>query len=200
MNKVYFKFKPKLSKLEGERVLLKDIIYITCPNDIRENIANIIVYKDGIYKKGKITAIEVIELISKEAGYLDIDLIGNDEMLYQPENTKKENKVLSIIKTVFAAILLFSGSALAIMYFHSDVNMIEAHEKLNFLITNKKFVPKLLSISYSIGVGLGMAIFFDVFNFKNKKEKPGPLELEFYQNEKELDDYLLSLDEDNDEE
>lgn len=192
---VYFQFKPYYNKPSDEVALLRDIVEITCPLQLKEKIESLVIFPNGINKTTRVTAVQIIQLISVLDDNIMINSVGVPSVLYEPKNQNNENKLFTFFKVTFAAILLFVGSALAIIYFHSDVQMNKAHELVYFLLTGKKVErPLLMSVSYSIGIALGIAIFFDVFNLKKKKVKPGPLELELFQSDKDLKDYLNYLE------
>jgi stage V sporulation protein AA len=190
-SEVYFQFKPYSSKSSGEAVYLRDILELSCPVPIRERIESILIFPEGITEPVRITAIQVIGLIRQAENDISISHIGDSSVLYEPKKTNRENPVFVFLRVAFSLLLLFFGSALVIMYFHSDVNMNQAHEMIYYLISGEKGAnPILFSVSYTVGIGAGIAIFFDVFRKIRKKDNPGPLELELHQAEKELTDYL----------
>jgi stage V sporulation protein AA len=188
---LYFQLKPYYKKYPGEAARLGDILELSGPASIKEKIERIPVFPNGISKPAKVTAIQVIELIHQVESDITIIHIGESSVLYEPIPQKKENPVLVFLRTAFSLLLLFFGSALAIMYFHSDVNMNQAHSMIYYLISGEKVkTPVLFSVSYAIGVGAGIAIFFDIFQKIKNRDNPGPLELEIHQADKELKEYL----------
>ncbi|NLB41642.1 MAG: hypothetical protein GX815_05170 [Clostridiales bacterium] len=190
--KAYFQFKAYYQKTSGEKAHLGDFIELTSNDEIKEKISRISIFPYGINSPIRLTAIQVIALIHQELGYdVVIEPIGESSALFEPMQAKKENPVLIVLRIAFSMLLLFFGSALAIMYFHADVNMTEAHQITYYLISGKKVEnPALLSIAYSVGIGAGIAIYFEIFEKLKNKKNPGPLELEMHQAEKELHDYL----------
>ena len=187
---VYFQFKPYYKKYSGEKALLGDFIDLAGPEDIKQRIGRIVVFPYGIDGPVRLTAIQVVELIQQEVNGISIEPIGESSALFEPKQKKKDNAVLMFLRVAFSMVLLFIGSALAIMYFHSDVSMKEAHKNIYYFISGKSASnPVLLSVSYSIGIGAGIAIFFDIFSKFKNKDNPGPLELELHQAEKELKYY-----------
>lgn len=198
-NAVYFEFKNKLAKAANEAVYLKDVINYTTSDDNKAKLGTVVLFPGGINQPVKITSLQIIDLIRETIGEVTIYPLGPYQAIFTPKQTSPGNPVINFIKILGVSVLLFFGSALAIMYFHSDVGMNEAHKSIYYFITgNKEDKPLLISMSYSIGLGIGIALFFDVFSIGKKKlkKKPGPLELELFQNEKELDDYLMSNEED----
>ena len=188
---VYFQFRPFYKKQPGERAYLCDFIEVFAADEIKQRIERISIFPYGISKPIRLTSVQIIGLIKQEISNISVIPIGESSALYQPVEKKKENPLLVFLRVVFSMLLLFFGSALAIMYFHSDVNMIEAHRMLYYLISGEKAdKPVLFSVSYSLGIGIGIFMFFEVYNKIKNKDNPGPLELEMHQSEKELRDYL----------
>nr|WP_243426283.1 stage V sporulation protein AA [Caldicoprobacter guelmensis] len=187
---VFFQFKPNIVKKTGEPVYLTDVIEIFCPQGVKESIDDMIVVPADQNKDHVITAIEVIRLISEKAGISDIRVIGDGKALIEYKEPQSSKVIVGLLKAVLTALLLMIGSALAIMYFHADVNMHQVHSTLHYIITGEKSArPLLISIPYSIGIGIGIAVFFDVFSIRRKRHRPGPLELEVYTYEKEFYSY-----------
>ncbi|HHT65222.1 MAG: stage V sporulation protein AA [Caldicoprobacterales bacterium] len=190
-NQVYFQFKPYYRKKSGEKAYLGDFIELTAEEELRKRIEQIPVFPFGISNPVRLTSVQVIGLINQQVSNISIVPIGESSALYEPVQQQKENPILIFIRAAFSVLLLFFGSALAIMYFHSDVNMIKAHQMIYYLISGKKVSkPLLFSISYSLGIGVGIFMFFEVYSKMKNKANPGPLELEMHQSEKELRDYL----------
>lgn len=193
---IYFQLKPYYNKAPGEAATLGDILEISGPQSIKERIEQIPVFPNGISKPVKVTAIQVIDLIHQAEPDIAIIHIGESSVLYEPIQQNKENPVLVFLRTVFSLLILFFGSALAIMYFHADVNMHQAHSLVYYLISGEKTkAPVLFSVFYAIGVGTGIAIFFDIFQKLRNRDNPGPLELEIHQADKELKEYLKDKEE-----
>jgi stage V sporulation protein AA len=139
-----------------------------------------------------ITALEIIRLINNRVNVPNINLIGADKVIINFEDRNRKNTVWKWPKLLLTTFLLLIGSGLAIMYFHADVNMHKVHGVLYYMITgHNNSRPLLISIPYSIGIGMGIMVFFDVFHIGRKKNKPGPLELEVYRYEKDINSYLI---------
>lgn len=190
-NEVYFQFKPYYRKQSDEKAYLGDFIELSAAEELKKKIEHIPIFPYGISNPVRLTSIQIIGLINQQVANISVIPIGESSALYEPVQKKKENPLLILLRVAFSMLLLFFGSALAIMYFHSDVNMNEAHQMVYYLISGKKVSkPVLLSLSYSIGIGTGIFIFFEVYNKIKNKDNPGPLELEMHQSEKELRDYL----------
>jgi stage V sporulation protein AA len=90
-------------------------------------------------------------------------------------------------------IILFVGSGLAIMNFHTDVSMQEVHERIYYLVTGRhENQPLILQIPYSIGIGTGMILFFNHLFKKRFNEEPSPMELEMFLYQEAIDQYVIN--------
>lgn len=77
------------------------------------------------------------------------------------------------------------------MNFHEDVSMRDVHIALYEIITGERNdYPYLLQIPYSIGLGLGMIVFFNHIFKKRLNEEPSPLEVEMFNYQLDLDQYV----------
>jgi stage V sporulation protein AA len=78
------------------------------------------------------------------------------------------------------------------MNFHEDVSMQAVHQKIYYLITGKtNEYPLLLQVPYSIGLGLGMVLFFNHLFRKKFNEEPSPLDVEMFNYQQDLDQYVV---------
>ncbi len=195
---VYIQFKSNPQVTFGKPICIKDVAYISCSNELRFNIENIEVLPQATQKSYKIRAVDITQLIRDNMENITVNLLGKENILVEPRDGTGKPHRLKTFFTVFAAsLLLFIGAGLAIMYFHEDVNMHDTHRSMYELLTGiKNDRPLIISIPYSIGLGLGIAVFFDVFSLDRKDDKPGPLEIEIYKYNKDIEEYKLSLDDD----
>ncbi|WP_046173763.1 stage V sporulation protein AA [Domibacillus indicus] len=100
-------------------------------------------------------------------------------------------------KVAFVWLVLFTGAALTIMNFHEDVAMQKVHTLLYEKITGvREERPLWLQIPYSIGLGLGMILFFNRLWQKRLNEEPGPLDLEMFKYEEDINGYLAANEKD----
>lgn len=190
---VYFQFKSSPQIDIGKPVYLKDIAHISCSDALRFNIENIQILPQMFNKSYDVKAVDITQLIRDNMENITVNLLGKENVLIDPK-LKEKHSIMTIFTIVMASLLLFIGAGLAIMYFHEDVNMHETHRDIYELVTGtKENRPLIISIPYSLGLGLGIAIFFDVFSLDKKRSKPGPLEIEVYKYNKDIEDYKLSI-------
>ena len=136
-----------------------------------------------------IDLVQMIETIQAIDPSLEIQTFGPAQTIIEVIYEKKKVSILS-----FAAVwlLLFFGAVMTIMNFHVDVSMREVHQKLFTIITGKvDEKPLLIQVPYSIGLGLGMILFFNHFFKKRFNEEPSPLEVEMFNYQQDLDQYVI---------
>jgi stage V sporulation protein AA len=65
-------------------------------------------------------------------------------------------------------------------------------QRLYLLLTGKHVSkPLLFQIPYSLGIGLGMILFFNHVFKKRLNEEPSPLEVEMFNYQQSLDQYVI---------
>src|SRR5690625_6783496 len=80
---------------------------------------------------------------------------------------------------------------MTIMNFHYDVSMQEVQQKLHYLFTGEQNeFPLWIQIPYSFGLGIGMLLFFNHWFKKRFNEEPSPLEVELFNYQQDLDNYV----------
>ncbi|MBQ5445187.1 MAG: hypothetical protein IIT48_00720 [Lachnospiraceae bacterium] len=92
-------------------------------------------------------------------------------------------------KVVFVSLIIFFGTAFAIMSFNEDVAVQGLFEKIYMMITGTKHTGLgIIEISYGIGIALGITVFFNRLSDK-KNNEPTPIELKMKQYEDQVNDY-----------
>lgn len=123
---------------------------------------------------------------------LNVQVVGNaDVIIKQAEKSIFPFHFFKLLYLPAVCILLFVGSAMAIINFHADVSMPTVHQQIFKLITGEENRnPLVLQIPYSIGIGLGMTLFFNHFFKKRFNREPSPLEMEMFNYEENINDYF----------
>ncbi len=154
-------------------------------------LQNEIVYKITAHDKTHVVidVMKVIEIIQQKASHVQINLLGSGQTLVEIIYEKKKTHPIFF---GLVWLLLFIGAALAIIYFHEDVSMQQVHQRLYYMITGEfNAQPLLFQIPYSLGLGLGMVLFFNHVFQKRINEEPSPLEVEMFQYQQSLDQYVI---------
>lgn len=132
---------------------------------------------------------KVVEAIMRFNPSIEVQTIGPAQTIVEVVYRKRN---VSFAYFLLVWLLLFIGSAIAIMNFHEDVSMKETHQHLYAMITGEKVEkPLLFQIPYSLGLGLGMILFFNHVFRKRLNEEPSPLEVEMFNYQQSLDQYVI---------
>lgn len=187
---IYLRMKKNVELSQMEKLYLKDIAYISAPTGLKTKLEKAFIY--GITKKDRniiiIDSFMVIDHLNKLYSGLEFQLIGPAHSIVR---IKKVKKTPSVILASGVWILLFIGTAMTIMNFHYDVSMQDVQQKLHFLLTGEENkYPLWIQIPYSFGLGIGMLLFFNHWFTKRFNEEPSPLEVEIYNYQQDLDQYV----------
>lgn len=188
---IYIRMRNKLQCPELQKLLLKDLAQIIAPEPYLNTLQNLPIYQ--IRKEDKnfiiIDVIKVIDQVLKVFPEADVQTIGPAQTIVEVIYKKKKASPLLFISVW---LLLFIGAAFTIMNFHEDVSMGKVHRELYRIITGKEDQnPLIFQIPYSLGLGVGMILFFNHVFQKRINEEPSPLEVEMFNYQQDLDQYMI---------
>ncbi len=187
---VYIRLRHRLQIRPNQIILLKDIAQVIADDDIYEKLCALPLYKVNEHDQNIviIDVMKVIRAITQLFSNLEVQSIGPAQSIVEVV-TKKQKVSFPLFLLVW--LLLFIGAALAIMNFHEDVSMQAVQLRIYTLITGEvDRKPLIFQIPYSIGLGLGMIIFFNHVFKKRLNEEPSPLEVEMFNYQLDLDNYV----------
>ncbi len=188
---LFFRLRKRLAVKPGANISIGDICQIYWDGVQEEWVSKIPVYQVKP-EDGDLIIIDVMQVIKKlRSVYPDapLEVQGASQIIVEVMNPRKSPNLLLV---TLVWLVLFVGAGLAIMNFHTDVSMLQVHQRLYYLITGKtNLQPLLLQIPYSIGIGLGMILFFNHIFKKRINEEPSPLEVELFLYQQSLDQYYI---------
>lgn len=195
--KVYLLIKAKAAIDTNTKILVKDVAEVYSDDKaIKNKVENTVVYKTNDEENWiSISSIYIIEKLVNKDSNLDIEVIGESEVLIEIKTRVESNKFLKILKVTLIFILLFLGAGMTIMNFHTDVDMDKSMEIIYRSLTGKEESnPLILTMSYSVGLGIGVITFFSRMITKNtrRKKEPGPMEIELFNYDKDMEEYILN--------
>ena len=188
---IYIRMRHRIQKKSNDVIYLKDLAQVIATDALMSKLNNLCLYHITDQDKNIIIidSTRVIRAITKVYEEVEIQLIGPAQTIVEVVFKKKK---LSLPIFILVWLLLFIGSALTIMNFHEDVSMQYVHQRLYTMITGKEVEkPLIFQIPYSIGLGLGMIIFFNHVFRKRLNEEPSPLEVEVFNYQQSLDQYVI---------
>ncbi|WP_210365607.1 stage V sporulation protein AA [Bacillus sp. REN3] len=187
---IYIRMRNRVQVNPEEALVLADIAQIIAGEEIDKKLAMLPVQK--VKPKDHILIIDVmkvIKLITAVFPDYEVQTLGPPQTIIEVIFRKK---TLPIPFFILVWLLLFFGAALTIMNFHEDVSMQSVQERIYTMITGRKEEkPLLFQIPYSIGIGLGMILFFNHVFKKRINEEPSPLEVEMFNYQQSLDQYVV---------
>ncbi|WP_273837288.1 stage V sporulation protein AA [Guptibacillus sedimenti] len=188
---IYLRLRQKKKVPPNKELLIGDIAQLIGEDKNCAKVEKIPIYQ--VTKEDKnlvvIDVMKVIIAIQKVMNHIEIQVVGPTQTIVEVQYPKKK---LAPVYFVFIWFLLFIGAALAIMNFHEDVSMREVHQQIYKIVTgidNPK--PLLLQVPYSFGLGIGMVLFFNHLFKKRFNEEPSPLEVEMFNYQQDLDQYVI---------
>jgi len=190
-NTVYIRMRNRVQVKPNDSIFLKDIAQIISREEIHSTLEKLPVHKVSLEDNNIIIidVMMVVRMISKQYPTVEVQAIGPPQTIIEVM-LKRRPVSYSLFMVVW--FLLFIGSAITIMNFHEDVSMQAVHQRIYTMITGKQeSKPLLLQIPYSFGLGLGMILFFNHFFKKRINEEPSPLEVEMFNYQQSLDQYVI---------
>lgn len=176
-------------------VTLGDILSMECSNqNVIPRLKTIKVMKMQ-EKNGQskvISILKIIKLIHEIYPNMDVQNLGETDIIVTYEEQKSTGMISYLIKTGFTAVLTFTGAAFAIMTFNNDVSVRKLFSQIYQLMTGiKPQGSTILELSYSIGLTIGILLFFNHFGKKKFSVDPTPLEVQMRTYENEIQTTLV---------
>lgn len=176
-------------------VTLGDILSMECSNqNVIPRIKTIKVMKMQ-EKEGQrkvISILKIIKLIHEIYPNMDVQNLGETDIIVTYEEQKPTWMISHLIKIGFTAVLTFTGAAFAIMTFNNDVSVRKLFSQIYQLMTGiQPQGSTILELSYSIGLTIGILLFFNHFGKKRFSVDPTPLEVQMRTYENEIQTTLV---------
>ncbi|WP_026477988.1 stage V sporulation protein AA [Alkaliphilus transvaalensis] len=194
---IYIQSKEKIVIEATQDLQLKDLIEIFAEETEKKKIEEIN-FAINHRKKGNsyiVPIISLVQLIKKEFPEHIILTIGTPEIIINLKDDQTEVDKYKYFRLALVCFLLFIGSITAIINFHADVDMPQAHKTIYRIVTGiETESPLILQIPYSLGIGAGMSVFFNHIFKKRINNEPSPLEVEMYLYQQNMDAYLKDHD------
>ena len=133
-----------------------------------------------------ISVLKIIACIHEQYPNLDIQNLGETDIILTYENQNTSGNITHLLKTAVVVVLVFCGSAFSIMAFHNDVSITKLFSQIYLALTGVESDGyTILEVSYSIGIIIGILGFFNHFGKKRFTVDPTPLEVQMrlYEND-----------------
>lgn len=178
-------------ELTKTEVTLGDILSLECSNKtVIPKIKSIKLVKFSEQGKKQqrivVSVLKIIACIHEQYPNLDIQNLGETDIILTYENQNTPGNVVHLLKTAVVVVLVFCGSAFSIMAFHNDVSITKLFSQIYLALTGVESDGyTILEVSYSIGIIIGILGFFNHFGKKRFTVDPTPLEVQMrlYEND-----------------
>lgn len=191
----------KNTETDKRNITLGDVATLFCTDKnilAKAKTIKILTVPKSDKKRICVSAMKVIELVSREFPDVEINNIGETDFIvdYICEENKWNkfinNKIVQKFLVGFVALFVFVGSVYAIMAYNNDVDTQGIFENIYELAGDEKVSDmKVLEISYAVGLAGGIIIFYNHFGGKRFGTDPTPIEVEMVKYEKDVDDALI---------
>lgn len=178
-------------ELTKTEVTVGDILSLECSNKVvipKIKSIKLVKFSEQGKKQQRvvISVLKIIACIHEQYPNLDIQNLGETDIILTYENQNTSGNVVHLLKTAVVVVLVFCGSAFSIMAFHNDVSITKLFSQIYLALTGVESNGyTILEVSYSIGIIIGILGFFNHFGKKRFTVDPTPLEVQMrlYEND-----------------
>ena len=170
-------------------VTLGDILTMECSDKKllpKIKTIRLLKFHGGKQQRCAVSVLKIIECIHGQFPRIEVQNLGETDIIVTYENQKTPAFIWHMVKTVFVAAVTFFGAAFSIMAFNNDVDVTKLFGQIYELATGYEASGfTVLEVSYSVGVAAGILIFFNHFGKKRFTVDPTPMEVQMrlYEND-----------------
>lgn len=194
MDKVYISFQ-KSSEVSNRKITVGDIASVYCKdNSIQAKIKSlpIISVPETESRRYVVTAIKVLSVIEENVNGIDIVNLGEPEFVVSYKREKKQHKVTDFLKVFLASVVIFCGSAFAIMAYDNDVDINSIFETMSKWVTGDNKAVFLQQVMYALGLFLGIMIFYNRLGKRKGVKDPTPLDIQMRLYEDDINTTIIN--------
>ena len=170
-------------------VTLGDILEIECSDPTvlaKVKALRILKIQEEKEQRFVISILKIISCIHEQYPKIEVQNLGEEDIIVTYEKQKTPPMFWHIIKTIFVAAVIFCGSAFSIMAFNNDVSVTQLFGQIYQMVMGKESNGfTVLEVTYSLGMAIGILIFFNHFGKKRFTVDPTPMEVQMrlYEND-----------------
>lgn len=176
-------------EVQKKDVTLGDIVAMECSNkEMIPKLKTLKILKIPDKKKQRmvISILKIIACIHEKYPGLEVQNLGEQDIIITYEEQKTPGMVWHVIKTVIVVLITFCGAAFSIMAFNNDVCTSRLFSQIYEYVTGDVSDGfTILEVSYSVGITVGILVFFNHFGKKRFTVDPTPMEVQMrlYEND-----------------
>lgn len=184
---------PQRIQLNQDEVRLGDIAQVIAKDkELEEKVKHLKLLQFGQEQMEIRGIVEIIEMITKEFGDLNIVNLGETEFIIERVTGKEPNKVFEYARVAVVCGIVYIGSAFSVMTFNEDGCVRDLLDMLYLSIMGKPHEEgSVLEIAYSLGITLGILIFYNHVFRKKKEKDPTPIQVEMRQYEMDVNETVI---------
>lgn len=190
--RLYLRLKKRVSIAPGGMLTLGGVSRLLAAPGLEERYKKLPLYKHKLEDGNRVVidVLQIVKAVKETDPGLEVEAYGEPQVLVTVEAGPVKPRIVVLIASW---LLLFFGAGLAIMNFHTDVNMKEVQQRITELVTGRKSEhPLWFQIPYSLGIGFGMIVFFNHLFKKRFNEEPNPLEVELFMYQENVNAYVIA--------
>lgn len=176
-------------------VSLGDVVQIECSDQTvvpKLKAMKLLKFQNGKKRRCVISILKIIECIHKQYPMLEIQNVGEPDLIITFENQKTPSAFVHWMKVIAVVAITFTGAAFSIMTFNNDVDTTKLFGQIyELLMGNPSDGFTVLELMYSIGMIVGILIFFNHFGGKKFSVDPTPMEVEMRLYENDIQTTLI---------
>ena len=176
-------------------VSLGDVVQIECSDPTvvpKLKAMKLLKFQNGKKRRCVISILKIIECIHKQYPMLEIQNVGEPDLIITFENQKTSSAFVHWMKVIAVVAITFTGAAFSIMTFNNDVDTTKLFGQIyELLMGNPSDGFTVLEFMYSIGMIVGILIFFNHFGGKKFSVDPTPMEVEMRLYENDIQTTLI---------
>ncbi len=178
---IYIKPEKKIKLEKTGAVHIKDIAEVYSESALKKKTESIKIMeiKNEADRCYLVSVIDIINAVDKALPGNTISNVGEMDTIVEYSKPRKRNNIWLYTKIAFVAVVLFAGSASAIMSFHSDAQMATVFENYYYIFFGERVEnPAVIDLPYAIGLSVGIIVFFNHLGNKKLTSDPTPIEVE----------------------
>ena len=194
---VYIKPLKKISLYDRDMITVKDVADVIAAKKVADAINAMKLFSiDRSERKCYLVSVtDIIKVIKKQYPDCTVNNVGEMDSYidYAPEKSV-DNSRLKWAKVALVSVVLFVGSATAIMSFYADGQISQVFENVHkILMGTENKNPSILEIPYAVGLAFGILLFFNHFLGKKITHDPTPIEVQISLYETQVSDAMIDI-------
>lgn len=178
-----------------EKVTLGRLAELECPDQpVVNRLKTLEVFRlpAGSGSRFVVSVIDIIRKIHEIYPNLDINLIGETDIVIKRKSDKRRHPLRQVVKILFVCLVIFFGAAFAIMAFNNDVSVAVMFSRIYNLITGEESEgTTIVHIMYSVGLAVGILVFYNHFGSRKLTTDPTPVQVEMNAYEEDINKTII---------